>query len=70
MSTTDTYDTEFTAKCPELTKASWPAWWYHTMLRLQKEGVLGLVKGDWDEPTTRGKSIMSICVHASSSTCA
>ena len=55
MSTTDTYDTKFTAKCPELTKGSWPVWWYHTMLHLQKEGVLGLVKGDWDEPTTWGK---------------
>ena len=45
MSTTDAYNTEFTAKCTELTKGSWPAWWYHTMLRLQKEDVLGLVKG-------------------------
>ena len=55
MPTTDTYDARFTAKCPELTKGSWPVWWYHTTLRLPKGGVLGLVKGDWDEPTTRGK---------------
>jgi len=31
---------------------------YHMMLCLQKEGVLGLVKGDWDEPTTRGKEYL------------
>jgi len=55
MSTTNTYNTEFTAKCPELTKGSWPVWWYHTTLHLQKEGVLGLVKGNCDEPTTWGK---------------
>jgi hypothetical protein len=55
MSTTNSYDAEFTAKCPELAKGSWPAQWYHTTLRLQKEGMLGLVNSDWPEPTTRGK---------------
>jgi hypothetical protein len=55
MSTNDPSDADFTSKCPELTKGTWPAWWYHTTLCLQKEGVLGLVKGDWTQPTTQGK---------------
>jgi hypothetical protein len=55
--TTDSYNAGFTAKCPELTKGSWPAWWYHTILHLQKEGVPGLVKGDWPEPTTCGREL-------------
>jgi len=55
MSTNNVSDTDFTAKCPELTKGCWPAWWYHTTLCLQKEGTLGLVKGDWMQPTTHGR---------------
>ena len=55
MSTNDTSDTGFAANCPELTKGCLPAWWYHTMLCLQKEGILDLVKGDWTQPTGQGK---------------
>ena len=55
MSPNDALDTDFAAKCPELTKGCWPAWWYHTTLRLQKDGILGLVKVDWVLPTTQGR---------------
>ena len=55
MSTNDASDADFALKCSELTKGCWPAWWYHTTLRLQKEGVLGLVIGDWTQPTTEGR---------------
>ena len=55
MSTNGASDTDFAAKCPQLTKGCWPAWWYHTTLRLQEEGVLGLVKGDCTQSTTQGR---------------
>jgi hypothetical protein len=67
MSTSDSSDTDFITKCPELTKCNWPAWWYHTMLCWQKEGVLGLVKGNWTQPTTQGKEYyeyMRLAKHA------
>ena len=67
MSTNNSSDADFTTKYPKFTKGSWPAWWYYTMLCLQKEGVLGLVKGDWAQPTTQGKEYykyMCLAKHA------
>ena len=61
MSTNDASDNNVAAKCPELTNGCWPAWWYHTTLRLQKEGVLGLVTGDWTQPKTQGRSEEDRC---------